>query len=346
MGVCIGTLINIRRYSEVDRKRLEEWAKPIIESLAFTRLANITFLGILSPRFSYLPGFPFRLHSSVGPDGTRADHSLRVAILLQQMMSMTKLPDNVQRQGIAWALLHDIATWPLSHTGEPAFSTITSTNPRRLRRMIIKGAAGIPGYLSLSRELEEMGVDKLSLLELYDKRKMPADGATRMLWKLIHSPVTPDTLEGMYRSGRAYNVDVPDPGDVIESLDTNLFADAFVSRSKSSSVLRFWRAKSKIYSSYINSKAAIRFESMWVDRIERHFKGIDLIESLLMPENCIVNAVAHESLKKNKRVSTKRYKPPLDYFVASPFRRKKLLSEDYNLDDLPSVLAKRRKEGA
>jgi hypothetical protein len=322
---------------------LAKWASPLLNSFAFTRLSNITFLGILSPRYSFLPGFPFKaLEATSSFDGSRADHSIGVALLLSQICRTFRLSETAQKYGLAWALLHDIATWPLAHTGEPAFSSITKIDSHTLRELIIRGSSDLPEYLTVRHQLDKMKIDVEKLLLLYAKESNQLDRGLSALWKIVNSPLTPDTLEGMQRSGRVYHVQVPDLAQITESFVSDLFSDPIIEREKSKAVLQFWRAKSRIYENYINSKRAIRFESEWALRIEDCFSRIGLVESLLLPENCILASVMANVTDRSK-YREKRYKAPLAYFVAGPHSRKKILARDYKLDDLSGVLGKRRK---
>src|SRR5262245_746484 len=99
------------RYDE-----LRDVAGSVIESQAFQRLSRITFLGILSPRFTHLSGYPFKADASTA-DGSRASHSAGVALLAMDCCLRLGLDTRRTRLAIAWGLLHDIGNWPLSHTG-------------------------------------------------------------------------------------------------------------------------------------------------------------------------------------------------------------------------------------
>ena len=61
-------------------------AEPVLKSKSFQRLHDVTFLGILSPRYADLPEHPLAgkrtRKPALGKDGSRADHSLAIAALV------------------------------------------------------------------------------------------------------------------------------------------------------------------------------------------------------------------------------------------------------------------------
>jgi hypothetical protein len=332
-------------------RTLDELTGPLVRSFAFARLENITFLGILSPRFAHLPGFPFKFKDGAKPcgDGTRADHSKAVAALVLEITNTLGFSEKATKYGLAWALLHDISTWPLSHTGEAAFSSICKISADSLRTLMIMGSDDLPQYLVVRHALKKALIAPEHLLMLFDKKtnhflhqRSSLSRELSILWRILNSPLTPDTLEGMQRSGQVFGVRVPEPGSIIKSFAPDLFEDAFIERQNSKTVLEFWRAKSKIYRSFINTQRAIAFESKWAIRIESYFSNASLTETLLFPENCLVEATVGPKMPTADYYE-KRYKPPLSYFVASPYKRKRMLSHGYKIDDLSNVLAKARK---
>ena len=135
-------------------EHMVELAEPLYQSKAFQRLESITFLGILSPRFHGVIDSPlFHSHSieMEKDDGSRADHSLGVAFLAFSIASDLGLSLEGQRYATAWGLLHDIATWPLSHTGEAAFSALTLVGSKELREKMIIGSKQLPQEFCLNR---------------------------------------------------------------------------------------------------------------------------------------------------------------------------------------------------
>ena len=259
-------------------------ADPLLNASPFRRLERVTFLGILSPKFSHLPDHPLAPRISnglqVGDDGSRADHSLGVANLMMSISGAFDLSPLATRYAAAWALTHDIATWPLSHTGEVSFASITGTDHRELRRRMIIGDPSLPADLSLTGPLAQTGIDPNELVLMFDKNATVPTLELRKLHSVIHSAITPDTLEGIHRAGHAIGIPVPMPNAVLDAIDAatpDMFIQTVVRRRRSRPVLKFWRAKGVVYDQYINAAASIEFESRWTHAIALEFKSVSLI---------------------------------------------------------------------
>ena len=329
---------------------LYEIVEPLVTAPAFRRLYDATFLGILSPKYDWLPGHPLARRIEGGEvrtrdDGSRAEHSLGVAKLMLRFVEKFQLSLQATRYAVAWALTHDIATWPLSHTGEAAFSRATGTDHRTLRRDMILGSATIPTELHLDRYLEQMGVQGTYLFQLFDKTSIPFDSELRALHSVIHSAITPDTLEGIYRSGRAIGMSIPEPSQVLDSIEEaetpDLFSSAIVRKERSIPVLKFWRSKAFVYDRYINSQAAIEFESRWTSAIAARFDGVSLLQSLYLGEETIIREVFRSGLPSFEFVD--RYKPPQRYELDRSLKHQSKLRGDSHLDALRNLLVHNKK---
>lgn len=77
------------------------------------------------------------------------------------------LSPTTTKYAVVWGLLHDIGTWPLSHTSEIAFSSILNIGSRELRNKIIMGDSSIPNSFRLNRKLIDIGIDLKTLLSLF-----------------------------------------------------------------------------------------------------------------------------------------------------------------------------------
>jgi hypothetical protein len=325
---------------------LEPLAGPLIEASAFQRLRSISFLGILSPRYHLIVNSPlFRRRSSqtLCDDGSRYLHSLHAAHIFLRICRRLDLSQQAQRYAVAWGIAHDIATWPLSHTGEPAFASVTGVTAKELRAMMVQGAPSLPDRLSLARALKQMAVDPGVLLALFDKQKRPADAEISILWEIVHSPITPDTLEGMWRSGLVFGITVPAPDEVMQCFSRNLIFPVMVTREMSTIVVEFWRRKAQIYDDFINRSDVIEWESAWAIALLRAFKHINLVESLEVPEEELVARVLEQGLPDDGEVAELRYKEPLVYFVEP--RRKRMLQSDSSPLGLEEFLRKARRSG-
>lgn len=315
----------------------------LLESTAFQRLRNITFLGILAPRFRSLPDHPIFSCSHIKKtDGTRADHSVGVAYLFSELIrSITGNKKEIY--ALVWGLVHDIATWPLSHTSEPAFTSITGISSHELRRMIILGDRRLPEKFALNAQLKKLNIDPGALVELFDKKATVTRShipALPLIRDIARSPITPDSIEGMFRSGRVLGVSAPRPDKFNRVLrEGDLFASCSNTKIRNrSNIIRFWEAKSQIYSQYINSPKAIQWESAWSKAIQRRYAGVSLSYTLELGEEEIISEVLKEGLRPETSVF--RYKSPLKYFVARDHAE--ILRKFPFINDLDRVLIKEK----
>lgn len=276
-------------------------AEPLLESKAFKRLAGITFLGILSPRFT---------HAGDERDGTRADHSAEVARRAVEIAQSLGLSLSVQRYAAAWGLLHDIATWPLSHTSEPAFVRLTGVDARSLREMMVCGHHDLPSEFCVREALRETGVDPGQLSRLFAGDLFYESLELRLLSQVVHCRFTPDTLEGMHRTGVSFGVQVPAP-QTTSRIFRREFFDVVFSVEDVGLIREFWSAKSRLYAEYINSPVAIARDTTWSTTIERSFAHVSLARSLFLTEADVRRAVVQFEVPLHN--TTDRYKSPLSY---------------------------------
>lgn len=307
---------------------LRSLAEPLITSGAVQRLGGISFLGVLSRRYT-------RGLEDAPNEGSRLDHSIGVAELALQVSKQLQLGALAERYSVAWGLVHDIATWPLSHTSEPAFVNVTGVSGKVLRERIVLGHASLPRQLWLGSALREMGVEPRILLSLFE-RHPPNHLPLRMLWQVTHSPLTPDTLEGIRRAGIAFGSAVPSPHLILRGIARSLF-DVTFRRSAWRSIRSFWVAKSKVYSHHINTRVAVRQESQWARAIEIAFPRTTLGKSMELIEEHILERVRQFELPQIEFAF--RYKPPLAYMVNSESIPQD--NQDIPIEHLPIYLQKR-----
>lgn len=312
-------------------------ADPVLKSLAFNRLSNLSFLGILSPGYAAYANSPLGgrcNHYSGVCDGTRYDHSLGVASIALAIGKQVGLSEEAKRYAVAWALIHDIATWPLSHTSESAFSSLYGVSARQLRRQMIQGDGSIPAKLRLKVPLLQMGVDPSKLISIFDSEYRDLDIDLARFASLVKTPLSPDSLEGMTRTGAVFGVPIPNPSDIIKGMYSELFG-IVIRKQFTSSVFKFWRGKAEIYRKYINKPVVIAWESLWTSSIGRVFDTLSFSESFDLPESVIINRVREKGLLR--RLCVERYKHPLDYIVNPPRRR--CMSSDILIQQLSNVLS-------
>jgi hypothetical protein len=293
-------------------------AKPVIKSAAFKRLKSISFLGILSPRYSrkLQPPFLSKHHDNLFDcDGSRYDHSLGVASIALEMARNLGFSEKAQRYSIAWGLVHDIATWPLSHTGESAFSQITNIHSRELRSKIITGKQELSYLLRIDKQLREIDIDPFVLIKLCNKQKEDLPKELAELSILFSSPLSPDTIEGIQRSGNAFSIPVPESAAICTIINRNVLLEIEIQKEYSNNAIIFWRKKSDIYKKFINHRETISWESSWSLAIKNEFKGISLNDSLFLSEEDIIERVNIDNLPKCPDLC--RYKHPMEYIIIS-----------------------------
>ena len=323
--------------------QFREVAAPVVESDAFSRLRRITFLGVLSPYYKELSGFPitYRPTAPRRSDRTRAHHSFSVAWLMGRLCAKLQLSKPAVDYAVMWGLVHDIATWPLSHTGEAAFARSTETAARELRAMMLLGSDRLPKALSLYPLIKAASLDHGTLIALFDKRTTGFDWELAVVHKLVHSVLTPDTIEGMHRTGSVFNVAVPQPKLFLEALERDLVSGVRVRQSSSSLVFKFWRGKSKIYSDFINTSKTIEFESIWSRAIQDSFAKTSLREFSELSESEVIRRVVDAAVGKSKEVQ--RYKDPLSYVIADRYKRHRTFGHPMPIEGLSTVFVRRKR---
>jgi hypothetical protein len=293
---------------------LQALAQPLLRSRAVRRLADVTFLGILSPRFREVVDSPLwpATKQEVVADGSRYDHTLGVALVALDLARRFDFSERGQRYAVAWGLTHDIATWPLSHTSEPAFTAITGVSARGLRAAMLLGTDEVPERYRLAPVLRDLDLDPATLTSLFDRGGLPADEELALFKEVVRSPLTPDTLEGMWRCGVVFDVPVVHPADVVAVL-VRQRGTACLDGRRMPTILEFWRSKSDIYRRFINHEDVILWESAWAVAVQRSFSGVSLADSLELSENELVRAVVRSGLPTPSRVV--RYKEPQEYII-------------------------------
>jgi hypothetical protein len=293
---------------------LHALARPLLHSRAVQRLTGVTFLGILSPRFREVIHSPLWPEASLDgvEDGSRYDHTLGVALVALDIARRFDFSEHGQRYAAAWGLTHDIASWPLSHTSEPALSAITSMSDRNLRAGILLGSPEVPDRYHLVAILRELDIDPVVLASLFDRSGIAADEELALFKQVIRSPLTPDSLEGMWRCGLVFGVPVMHPDEVVSAFLRNRGV-ACLDRRRMPVVLDFWQGKSTIYERFINREDVILWQSAWSAALQRCCAGVSLADSLELSEDELVSAVKRQGLPSVPRVI--RYKEPQEYII-------------------------------
>lgn len=333
---------------EADLRRMGE---PILSSAPFERLSTVTFLGVLSPRYWHLPGCPFRkMDSGAAPtDGSRLQHSVGVALLALGLAKQLGLGDRAQRLAVAWGLLHDIATWPLSHTGEAAFAVARGIDPRGIRRMMILGDENLPKRFHLVGPLRHMAVDPSLLTAILEPRAL--ENAARRwskgffeeaiaLWQIIHSPMTPDTLEGIHRCCLTFGVPAPDLAALRHAVSATFFGPG-IEQEDTHLFLDFWRTKAKVYRQFINRAAVVTWESKCSAILRDSFAEVPGPATMNLDEAHLASAI-EAAFRRRRRISLLRYKPPRTYYLSDDYLKRPALKKPVLVDELSAILRSRK----
>jgi len=205
---------------------------------------------------------------------------------------------------------------------------------------MIQGDSRLSESLSVRKPLEKMSISTHRLLSLFDKLSLPKDRNFAILWRIIHSPLTPDSLEGIWRCSRSFKVKIKRPETWIKVFKPGHLLLPYIRGQGSIDAEAFWRGKSYIYNHFINRPDVVKFESSWSQAIKHLFRGLTLSESLLIPEETIIEAVLRNGIAPTSEIV--RYKNPLQYTVLSGERRTENF-KDLDLDALDRMLLKQQK---
>src|SRR5262249_19716611 len=139
-----------------------------------------------------------------------------------------------------------------------------------------------------------------------------ADQELALLKQVIHSPLTPDTLEGTWRCGIVFSVPVPAPDAILPAL-SHQGPLVRLARQHLGVVLDFWNRKAAGDSRYSDREDRVGVASAWSLALQRAFAGLSLAESLEIPEEELVQMVQRHGVPSPK--APVRYKEPQHYYV-------------------------------
>jgi hypothetical protein len=142
--------------------------------------------------------------------------------------------------------------------------------------MMIRGDRLLPEAMTVSSPLKELAIDPNKLLSLFDKVYPPRQKELAVLWSIINSPLTPDSLDGIWRCARSFKVRVKYPEDWIPYFRSGLFEPCIQGRGSIDARL-FWAKKSLVYEHFINRQDVVAFESAWSEAIRVCFSGQSLV---------------------------------------------------------------------
>lgn len=251
VGYKITGLVKFQLFNPSSSKQVaklfeEEVYREIIDSDAFRRLNDISFLGAID----YL--IQTKHH-------TRYQHSIGVALLALEYANKLNLCSLDEQHLVIAALLHDIGHPPLSHSLEPVFKEKFDIWHHKVGKDIIRGDA--PIGRSIKRILTKYNIDKEVVISLIDG-KSEADYA-----EAFKSPINIDTIDGILR---LYTYFYPvtfclRPEELLNSL--------IITNGCNTKILdQFWLLKNTIYKNFINSKFGLTADYIAKKYMEKHIK--------------------------------------------------------------------------
>ena len=235
--------------------------KPIIESKAFQRLKDISFLGAID--YVYTPA-----HLSK-TERTRFSHSLAVAALAKYVSRLRGYPEDLEHNLVATALIHDIGHLPLSHSVEPLIRSKLGAGHHELGLSILKGKCTLG--LELSKYLKAkfdydliFGLSNRSLKEEFSD--------------IFYSPINIDTIDGIIRSSRY----IKKASKYLSAL--NVAECAFTDQApiRHQVLDEFWKLKQFVYRDFILGDIGIKADFIsqrYFEQNESKLTWINLIRN-------------------------------------------------------------------
>lgn len=215
----------------------------VVESKAFKRLYDISFLGALDYTYPGTENIPKKNRS-------RAEHSLHVAALAAYVAEKRNYAPDLKRQLVMAALLHDIGHAPLSHSAEPLIKKKIGYGHHEAGEQIIDGKQDIGKDLNL---LLKKYCDLGFIHSLLNMKGSKEDGGD-----LFYSPINIDTIDGITRSHSYFT-----GFSSIHSKIAIAHASFISPPSKSHRILdSFWAMKGRVYSGLINDEIGLISDKM------------------------------------------------------------------------------------
>lgn len=169
----------------VAKIKKDDFFSSILNSEAFQRLQDISFLGSLDYR-----KIPLKNKKE---ERNRAHHSLHVAALAKFISEKRNYSSNLSNHLVAAALLHDIGHPPFSHSAEPSIKKLLGFGHHEMGEEIIKGKEKKIGK-SLNKILKKH-LDVDFIIDLLNKKVDAERGGD-----LFSSEINIDTIDGITRT--------------------------------------------------------------------------------------------------------------------------------------------------
>lgn len=260
---------------------------PVLNSAAFQRLNDISFLGALD----------YAASSPKQRTGSRADHSLNVAALANFVAANREYNQELRRHLILAGLLHDIGHPPLSHSAEPFIKKHIGYGHHLAGEKILHGQNELGE--TLHKWLAE-NCDIPFLISLIDQRARDSDGGD-----LFASPINIDTIEGITRT---YRLIEPRIAVHLGRQRIRLANASFLSGVSTTikDLDAFWTMKHRVYTNLITSTHGLladKLSQLYFEQEHTEFAEKDMFSS----ENLWRKQYAglFENLRKINRKSLK-----------------------------------------
>ncbi|QRN35756.1 HD domain-containing protein [Pectobacterium brasiliense] len=244
------SLFNIKHSEEdLEKENITYWIKDfreheemnnIIETKAFNRLHDISFLGAID----------YSDKSELSKiDRNRAIHSLYVAGIANFIATERKYDEELKKHIVAAALLHDIGHIPLSHSAEPYIKSRFGYGHHEIGNDIISGCvwknSGLNNILSKNFDI--------AFIKQLLNNETNNDGSD-----IFSSKINADTIDGIIRCVEYKGINRTNSLNRISIARSFFIKDSCYSTIKRLDTLdSFWKTKHFVYQNYINTKHGV-----------------------------------------------------------------------------------------
>lgn len=220
--------------------RNSESLNSIVESKAFQRLFDISFLGAID----YSEDTKL-----LKIERNRAVHSLYVAGIANYVATARKYDDELKEHVVAAALLHDIGHMPLSHSAEPYIKKHLGIGHHDIGDKIISGEIWNESKLNykLSKKYD------ISFIQDMLNGNYHGEGSD-----IFNSKINADTIDGIIRCLEYKGINKTNYLNRISIAKAAFIEGCEMSIEKRIDTLdEFWKSKHFVYHNFINTKHGV-----------------------------------------------------------------------------------------
>ncbi len=237
-----------------------ELISDLMQAALVKRLAEISFMGAMEF---------FTVEKSM-KSGSRLDHSIGVAFLTERICNELEANNRSTMLAVAAAMLHDVGHTVFSHSAEKYLQENFMVDH------IDVGLIFIKYDYEINRSLDNHNIDVNQVLAIL-KNDESADLDSELIG-LFNQPISPDTLEGMYRARKFFEPNCqkyfPCPTPYFSAVNSTEFlkeADDF------------WNTKNHIYQDYITDRKFSKYDTYFTAYLVEN--KVDL-EDLFLVDKC------------------------------------------------------------